>query len=146
MSTISDVAKLAGVSTMTVSRVVNNSGYIRQETRERVEKAIAEQPEVDDVYVYGIPAANGAPGEKDVVAAVVPVDVLVVVAVVSVPVRAASAASASSAAVALSMVMPRLAFTCWTTAAVISLFAAAARAAAAGCIGSSMIISPAPTI
>ena len=42
MSTISDVAKLAGVSTMTVSRVVNNSGYISQETRERVEKAIAE--------------------------------------------------------------------------------------------------------
>ena len=27
---------------------------------------------VDDVYVYGIPAANGVPGEKDVVAAVVP--------------------------------------------------------------------------
>ncbi|HEX9371342.1 MAG TPA: LacI family DNA-binding transcriptional regulator [Roseiflexaceae bacterium] len=42
MSTISDVAKRAGVSTMTVSRVVNNSGYISQETRERVERAIAE--------------------------------------------------------------------------------------------------------
>jgi LacI family transcriptional regulator len=42
MSTISDVAKRAGVSTMTVSRVVNNSGYISQETQERVEKAIAE--------------------------------------------------------------------------------------------------------
>lgn len=37
-----------------------------------IEKVIAEQPDVDDVYVYGIPAANGAPGEKDVVAAVVP--------------------------------------------------------------------------
>lgn len=37
-----------------------------------IEKAIAESPAVDDVYVYGIPAANGAPGEKDVVAAVVP--------------------------------------------------------------------------
>jgi carnitine-CoA ligase len=36
-----------------------------------VEKAIAECPEVDDVYVYGIAAASGAPGEKDVVAAVV---------------------------------------------------------------------------
>ena len=42
MSTISDVAKRAGVSTMTVSRVVNHSGYISQETQERVEKAIAE--------------------------------------------------------------------------------------------------------
>ena len=39
-----------------------------------VEKAIAEDPAVDDVYVYGIPAASGVPGEKDVVAAVVPKD------------------------------------------------------------------------
>jgi crotonobetaine/carnitine-CoA ligase len=39
-----------------------------------VEKAIAEHPSVSDVFVYGIPAASGAPGEKDVVAAVVPVD------------------------------------------------------------------------
>jgi LacI family transcriptional regulator len=42
MTTISDVAKLAGVSTMTVSRVINNSGYISQEARERVERAITE--------------------------------------------------------------------------------------------------------
>jgi crotonobetaine/carnitine-CoA ligase len=39
-----------------------------------IEKVIAEAPEVDDVYVYGIPSANGVPGEKDVVAAVVPKD------------------------------------------------------------------------
>jgi crotonobetaine/carnitine-CoA ligase len=37
-----------------------------------VEKAIAEFDGVDDVYVYGVPARSGAPGEKDVVAAVVP--------------------------------------------------------------------------
>jgi crotonobetaine/carnitine-CoA ligase len=37
-----------------------------------VEKVIAELPCVDDVFVYGVPAASGAPGEKDVVAAVVP--------------------------------------------------------------------------
>jgi len=37
-----------------------------------IEKVIAEQPEIDDVYIYGIPSANGVPGEKDVVAAVVP--------------------------------------------------------------------------
>lgn len=39
-----------------------------------IEKVIAESPDVDDVYVYGIAAANGVPGEKDVVAAVVPKD------------------------------------------------------------------------
>jgi crotonobetaine/carnitine-CoA ligase len=37
-----------------------------------VEKVIAEHPAVSDVFVYGVPAASGAPGEKDVVAAVVP--------------------------------------------------------------------------
>lgn len=39
-----------------------------------VEKVVAEHPAVSDVFVYGVPAASGAPGEKDVVAAVVPVD------------------------------------------------------------------------
>ncbi len=38
-----------------------------------VEKVIAEHPQVDDVFVYGVPAASGAPGESDVVAAIVPV-------------------------------------------------------------------------
>lgn len=37
-----------------------------------VEKVLAEHPDVSDVFVYGIPAASGAPGEKDVVAAIVP--------------------------------------------------------------------------
>ncbi len=36
-----------------------------------IEKVIAESPLVSDVFVYGMPAASGAPGEKDVVAAVV---------------------------------------------------------------------------
>ena len=39
-----------------------------------VEKAVAEFEDVDDVYVYGVPSKSGAPGEKDVVAAVVPKD------------------------------------------------------------------------
>jgi crotonobetaine/carnitine-CoA ligase len=39
-----------------------------------VEKVIAEDQQVTDVFVYGVPAASGAPGEKDVVAAVVPRD------------------------------------------------------------------------
>ena len=39
-----------------------------------IEKAIAESGMVDDVYVYGIASAQLAPGEKEVVAAVVPKD------------------------------------------------------------------------
>lgn len=39
-----------------------------------VEKAIAENPQVSDVFVYGVPIVNGTPGEKDVVAAIVPQD------------------------------------------------------------------------
>jgi LacI family transcriptional regulator len=39
-TTISDVAKEAGVSTMTVSRVLNGRGEISQETRERVQSVI----------------------------------------------------------------------------------------------------------
>jgi LacI family transcriptional regulator len=42
MSTISDVAKRAGVSAMTVSRVVNGTGYTSTKTRARVEAAIEE--------------------------------------------------------------------------------------------------------
>ena len=42
MSTISDVARKAGVSTMTVSRVINNSGYASPEVRERVMTAVAD--------------------------------------------------------------------------------------------------------
>ncbi len=39
-----------------------------------VEKVLAEHAAVDDVFVYGVEAASGVPGEKDVVAAIVPVD------------------------------------------------------------------------
>ena len=39
-----------------------------------MEKVVAEHPSVSDVFVYGVPAASGAPGEKDVVAAVVATD------------------------------------------------------------------------
>lgn len=37
-----------------------------------IEKVLAESPMVSDVFVYGVDAASGAPGEKDVVAAIVP--------------------------------------------------------------------------
>ncbi|MGH3656432.1 MAG: LacI family DNA-binding transcriptional regulator [Micromonosporaceae bacterium] len=39
-ATLKDVAKLAGVSTKTVSNVINGYPYLRPETRERVERAI----------------------------------------------------------------------------------------------------------
>ena len=42
MASIKDVAKKAGVGIATVSRVINNSGYVKKETREKVEKVIAE--------------------------------------------------------------------------------------------------------
>lgn len=41
--TINDIAKLAGVSTATVSRVINQKGYVKEETRRRVEGVIAAQ-------------------------------------------------------------------------------------------------------
>ena len=39
---IRDVAKKAGVSTATVSRVINESGYVKEETKHKVLAAIAE--------------------------------------------------------------------------------------------------------
>lgn len=42
MATIEDVAARAKVSRMTVSRVINNKGYVSVETRKRVEAAIKE--------------------------------------------------------------------------------------------------------
>jgi LacI family transcriptional regulator len=41
--TIREIAALAGVSIATVSRVVNATGYVSQETRERVEEVIRER-------------------------------------------------------------------------------------------------------
>lgn len=37
-----------------------------------VERVLGEHPGVDDIFVYGVAATNGAPGEKDIVAAIVP--------------------------------------------------------------------------
>ncbi len=41
-STIRDIAARAGVAPMTVSRVINESGYVSQEMREKVQRAVKE--------------------------------------------------------------------------------------------------------
>ncbi len=52
--TIRDVAKLAGVSPMTVSRVINGSPKVSPETRERVEAAVAELRYVPNTLARGL--------------------------------------------------------------------------------------------
>ena len=54
MPTVLDVAKRAGVAPITVSRVINNSGYISQATRERVEEAVKELGYVPNTLARGL--------------------------------------------------------------------------------------------
>lgn len=54
MPTVHDVARRAGVAPITVSRVVNNSGYVSQEVRLRVEGAIAELGYVPNGLARGL--------------------------------------------------------------------------------------------
>ena len=54
MPTIHDVAKRAGVAPITVSRVINNSGYASAETRRRVEEAAAELGYVPNRMASGL--------------------------------------------------------------------------------------------
>ncbi len=54
MATIHDVAKRAGVAPITVSRVINNSGYVSRGTRERVERAIDELGYVPNTLARGL--------------------------------------------------------------------------------------------
>jgi LacI family transcriptional regulator len=54
MPTIQDVAKRAGVAPITVSRVINNSGYVSEETRKRVEAAIEELGYVPNTLARGL--------------------------------------------------------------------------------------------
>jgi LacI family transcriptional regulator len=54
MPTVLDVAKRAGVAPITVSRVINNSGYISLSTRERVEAAVKELGYVPNTLARGL--------------------------------------------------------------------------------------------
>jgi LacI family transcriptional regulator len=53
-ATIRDVARLAGVSAMTVSRVINDQPRVKDETRRRVEAAIAELGYVPNGLARGL--------------------------------------------------------------------------------------------
>jgi len=50
VATIADVARLAGVAPSTVSRVLNNSGYFSEETRQRILAAVKELNYVPNVH------------------------------------------------------------------------------------------------
>ncbi len=54
MATITEIAKLAGVSIGTVDRVLHNRGYVKEETRERVEKACKELCYVPNKVAQGL--------------------------------------------------------------------------------------------
>lgn len=54
MVTIRDVAQRAGVSPITVSRVINNSGYVSEETRRRVRAAIEELNYVPNILARSL--------------------------------------------------------------------------------------------
>ena len=65
--TISDVAKLAGVSTATVSHTINSTRYVSDETREKVYKAIAELG-----YTPDASARSFRTGKKKTIGFIVP--------------------------------------------------------------------------
>ncbi|MCA9909434.1 MAG: LacI family DNA-binding transcriptional regulator [Anaerolineae bacterium] len=67
MATLSDVAKLAGVSTATVSKVLSNTPYFTEETRLKVEHAIKELN-----YSPNLPARALASGRTEIIAVVFP--------------------------------------------------------------------------
>lgn len=66
-STINDIAKKAGVSMATVSRVLNDSGYVGQETRLKVEKAI-----IDLNYIPNAAARSLSKRETNVIGVLIP--------------------------------------------------------------------------
>jgi LacI family transcriptional regulator len=64
-ATIADVARLAGVSMMTVSRVINNKGAVKDSTRARVETAMRQLSYTPNILARGL--VNGRSGMLGVV-------------------------------------------------------------------------------
>ncbi len=60
VATIYDVAARAGVSKMTVSRVVNGEGYVRAETRDMVLKAVKDLQYLPNPAARSLASAEGA--------------------------------------------------------------------------------------
>lgn len=67
MATLSDVAKLAGVSTATVSKVISNTPYFTEETRQKVMAAIRELN-----YTPNLAGRALASGKTEIIAVVFP--------------------------------------------------------------------------
>ena len=67
MSTIKDVAKEAGVAVETVSRVLNNRGYISQRTRDKVYTAMQSIGYTPNTFAQGLSKKN-----MDCIAVIVP--------------------------------------------------------------------------
>jgi LacI family transcriptional regulator len=53
-ATINDIARMAGVSKKTVSRVINQSPFVRQDTRERIEQVMARTGYAPDPQARGL--------------------------------------------------------------------------------------------
>lgn len=67
MITIKDIAKMAGVGKSTVSRVINGSGYVSEDTRQKVEKIIEEYN-----YLPSAPARNLSKQTSDAIGVIIP--------------------------------------------------------------------------
>lgn len=67
MVTMKDIARHAGVSPITVSRVVNRSGYVGQATRDKVEASIRELH-----YIPNLVASSLRSSQSDLIALVLP--------------------------------------------------------------------------
>jgi len=55
---IYDIACMAGVSTATVSRVLNNSGYVSEASRKKVEEVIAREGYIPNAFAHSLTTKN----------------------------------------------------------------------------------------